>query len=55
MVRKVEDENRQLLRELEETRQRLERRAEAMRVRWIDMLQLPEEASERVTFLRKVS
>jgi len=32
-------------REEEETRQRLERRAEAMRVRWINNLQIPEEVS----------
>jgi hypothetical protein len=38
-VRKIE-EDRQLLREQEETRQRLDRRAEAMRQRWIAMMRI---------------
>lgn len=44
MARKTEDaEDRRLQREEEENRQRQERRTEAMRKRWIDNLQLPEE------------
>lgn len=42
MVRKTEEEDRQLAREQEETRQRLERRMEAMRVRWLVNLQVPD-------------
>ena len=44
-LRKIEDEDRKLQREEEENRQRLERRTEAMKKRWIDNLQIPEEVS----------
>lgn len=43
MGRKIEDEDRQLQREEEENRQKQERRMEAMRKRWLDNLQIPEE------------
>ncbi len=42
MVRKIE-EDQQAVREQEETRLRQERRAAAMRKRWIENLQVPEE------------
>ncbi len=43
MVRKSEEEDRKLQREEEENRQMRERRAEAMRQRWIENVQIPEE------------
>ena len=42
MIRKIE-EDQQAVREQEETRERQERRYEAMRKRWLENLQVPEE------------